>query len=587
MTGLKKSNLTRARLLNRLYLGRVVNHPLRSYLVMIGCTLLLLSCGSMPATPAPSNMAVVHIPKPDPKSETPSASQSIHANPTATYMPNAEIIEVAIWVPPYLADTLGGALDDPLRGLFVSDAALANIRLEVGEGNLVSQWVYALVTPFPSTMQEVTGDDLLLRWQGGPVGPYGNQPLLLDQNTYDMFSAMWGLAAPAASVQVLAKHELIDYAWAHGPALAIVPFESLDPRWKVLPVDGLLPIHKDFDLGNYPLKIPISLNGDLELIALIKSNFEIPASNLDPQKMTIVAMTGVTALVRATAYEMEQHGMTYPAQDIRDWLRNADITHISNEVPFAVDCPYPNPVQTDVRFCSGDHTIQLLDDVGTDVVELTGDHFQDWGTEAMLHTLDLYRERGWLYYGGGADLADGRKALMIENEANRIAFIGCNAKGGSFAQASETEPGAAACDLDWMEQEISRLKQEGYLVIATFQHHEYYTYAAQPDQQRDFRQMAEAGAVIVSGSQAHQPQGMEFLNGSFIHYGLGNLFFDQYGLCEACREGLIDHHVFYDGRYIGTELLPIQFVDYARSRPMTFEEANDLLQALFLASGWQ
>jgi poly-gamma-glutamate synthesis protein (capsule biosynthesis protein) len=98
--------------------------------------------------------------------------------------------------------------------------------------------------------------------------------------------------------------------------------------------------------------------------------------------------------------------------------------------------------------------------------------------------------------------------------------------------------------------------------------------------------MAEAGAVIVSGSQAHQPQGMEFLNGSFIHYGLGNLFFDQYGLCEACRQGLIDRHVFYDGRYISTELLPIQFVDYARSRPMTLEESNTLFQALFQASGW-
>ena len=144
-----------------------------------------------------------------------------------------------------------------------------------------------------------------------------------------------------------------------------------------------------------------------------------------------------------------------------------------------------------------------------------------------------------------------------------------------------------ACDMDWMAQEISRLKGEGYLVIATFQHHEYYTYAAQPDQQRDFRHLAEAGAVVVSGSQAHQPQGMEFLNGSFIHYGLGNLFFDQYGLCEACREALIDHHVFYDGRYISTELLPIQFVDYARSRPMTFAEANELFEILFQASGWR
>jgi poly-gamma-glutamate synthesis protein (capsule biosynthesis protein) len=98
--------------------------------------------------------------------------------------------------------------------------------------------------------------------------------------------------------------------------------------------------------------------------------------------------------------------------------------------------------------------------------------------------------------------------------------------------------------------------------------------------------MAEAGADIVSGSQAHQPQAMEFLNGSFIHYGLGNLFFDQYGLCEACEKGLIDRHVFYEGRFISTELLPIQFVDYARSRPMTDDEANVLFHTLFNASGW-
>jgi hypothetical protein len=565
-----------------------VSYPPKRYFVLILFVLIFSSCATwaMPTTPAPSNMAVVDIPKPN-REQPAQLSQAI---PTATYLPSAQIINASIWVPPYLSETLGGALDDPLRGLFVSDAEMASIRLEVGEGNLVSQWLYALVTPFPSTVQGVAGADLILRWQGGPVNlyPFGNQPLLMDQNTYDMFSAWWGLAAPAANVQVMAKHELIDYAWTHQPALAILPFESLDPRWKVLAVDGLSPIRRDFELGNYPLKIPISLYSDApELVALIKSNFEIPSSNLDPQRMTILAMTGVTALVRATAYEMEQQGMTYPAQDIRDWLRNTDITHISNEVPFAVDCPYPDPVQADVRFCSGDHTIQLLEDVGTDVVELTGDHFQDWGTDAMFHTLDLYRERGWRYYGGGADLAEGQKALLIENNTNQIAFIGCNAKGGPFAQASETEPGAAACDLDWMEQEISRLTQEGYLVIATFQHHEYYTYAAQPDQQRDFRQMAEAGASIVSGSQAHQPQGMEFLNGSFIHYGLGNLFFDQYGLCEACRQGLIDHHVFYDGRYISTELLPIQFVDYARSRPMTFEEANDFFQVLFLASGWQ
>ncbi len=552
-----------------------MNHRIQRYFVQFLCALLISSCTER-AAPTPSNMALVHIAKPGTTPEIPLAPPAI---PTATYMPSAEIMDVSIWVPPYLAETLGGALDDSLRGLLVNDEAAANIKLEVGEQNLVSQWIYALVTPFSSTLQGISGDDLLLHWQGGD----GNPPLLMDSNTYDMFTALWGPAG-SNSVQVIAKNELVDYAWAHQPALAILPFDSLEPRWKVLPVDGLSPIHKDFDVAKYRLKIPISLNSDPGRAALIQSNFVIPPSNLDPQKMTIIAMTGVTALVRATAYTMEKRGITYPAQDIRDWLLSADITHISNEVPFAVDCPYPNPRQEEIRFCSRDSYIQLLEDVGTDVVELTGDHFSDWGTQAMFHTLDLYKERNWLYYGGGLNLADGRKALLIENHGNRIAFIGCNAKGPSFAQASETEPGAALCDMDWMAGEISRLKGEGYLVIATFQHLEYYTYAAQPDQQRDFRQMAEAGAV--SGSQAHQLQGMEFSKSSFIHYGLGNLFFDQYSFCDACRQGLIDRHVFYDGRYISTELLPIQFTDYAHSRPMTLEEANDLFQTLFSASGW-
>jgi poly-gamma-glutamate synthesis protein (capsule biosynthesis protein) len=521
----------------------------------------------------------MYVPKPGLTQEVPSAPIVL---PTATSLPNAESIPIAIWVPSYLSETMGNTLEEPLRGLFVSDPAQANIRLEVGTGNPVSQWVYALVTPFSSTLQGVSGDELLSLWQGGSAS---GQPLLMEQNTYDMLNAFWG-AAGSTSVQVLSKAELVDYAWTHQPAFAIVPFEDLNPRWKVQPVDGISPIHRNADLANYRLKVPISLNSDPDRAALIQSNFTIPPSNLDPQKMTTVVVTGVTALVRATAYTMERRGMLYPAQNIRDLLINADITHISNEVPFAVDCPAPNPNQQSMRFCSKDEYIQLLEDVDTDVVELTGDHFQDWGTDAMVHTLDMYRQRNWLYYGGGANLDEGRKALLIENNGNRIAFIGCNAKGGSFAQASETQPGAALCDMDWMAQEIRRLKSEGYLVIATFQHAEYYTYIAQPDQLRDFRQMAEAGADIVSGSQAHQPQAMEFLNGSFIHYGLGNLFFDQYGLCDACRLGLIDRHVFYNGRYISTELLPIEFVDYARSIPMTAEGADALFQTLFSASGW-
>ena len=66
-----------------------------------------------------------------------------------------------------------------------------------------------------------------------------------------------------------------------------------------------------------------------------------------------------------------------------------------------------------MRFCCDPRYIALMEDIGTDVVELTGDHFADYGPQAMLFTLDLYRERGWPYYGGGANLEEARQPLAL------------------------------------------------------------------------------------------------------------------------------------------------------------------------------
>jgi hypothetical protein len=73
--------------------------------------------------------------------------------------------------------------------------------------------------------------------------------------------------------------------------------------------------------------------------------------------------------------------------------------------------------------------IELLELVGADVIELTGNHFQDYGSVATLQTLDMYKERGWPYFGGGANLEDARKPALFTHNGNRIAFIGCNSIG--------------------------------------------------------------------------------------------------------------------------------------------------------------
>ena len=505
--------------------------------------------------------------------------------------PEPPVDRLTLWIDPQLPAALREALNIPPE-VSIWEAENATVRLEAGSDRPVSHWIYALVAPFPTVPYGVPSDDLIRNWRGEWVGTFAGLPLLMDESAYHMLRALWGEAADGA-VQVLPSQELLSRAWEQRPSWAIVPFEAVEPGWKVLEVDGQSPVRNDFDPTSYALNVPVSLNGDQQAAELLISVYGaasgqemLPASNRDPERLTVLAMSGVTALVRATAYTMEQNGVLYPGIDVRDWLRSADLTHISNEVAFAKNCPYPDPVQQSMRFCSDPRYIALLEDVGTDIVELTGDHLADWGTDAMYYTLDLYRERGWPYYGGGENLDEGRRAITLEHNGNRLAFIGCNAKGGSFAQAGADRPGAAACDLAWMAGEVTRLRGEGYLPIVTFQHFEYYTYRAHKPQIRDARAMAEAGAAIVSGSQAHQPQAFEFNSGSFIHHGLGNLFFDQYEVSYPTRQGFIDRHVFYEGRHISTELLPILFIDYARPRPMTPQERVDLLNSVFSASGW-
>jgi poly-gamma-glutamate synthesis protein (capsule biosynthesis protein) len=412
----------------------------------------------------------------------------------------------------------------------------------------------------------------------------------MDESTYGVLAAWWGEPTPQM-VKILPAGQLLDYAWTNRPSWAIVPFEDIEPRWKVLEVDSISPLRKDFDPTAYILTVPFTLDGDQSLVGMLRAELQsLPATNRDPEKLTTVLVTGVTALVRGTAWTMEREGILYPAQDIRDWLRDADILHISNEIPFDPSCPPPNPAQPDLRFCSNPSYIALLEDIGTDVVELTGDHFADRGTEATLLTLQMYRDRGWPYYGGGANAQQARQALTLEHNGNKIAFIGCNAKGGGYATASDTQPGAVKCDFEWMHAEVARLRHAGYLSIVTFQHQETenLTYKMMSEFRPDFQGMAEAGAVIVSGSQAHQPFNIEFDGDAFIHYGLGNLFFDQYRYyAEPITDrAFLDRHIIYDGRYIGTELLTIQFIDLARSRPMTPEERAAFLQTIFEASGW-
>ncbi|MBN1440951.1 MAG: CapA family protein [Anaerolineales bacterium] len=513
-----------------------------------------------------------------PTDQDPSAEAFPSGNPTPA------VAQTAFWLAPSLPAAFRDAVLIPEGWRAAASPETADIQIKVGTDRPISIWIYALAAPFPTLPDGLYSWELRQAWSSNGAGLFSHRPLILDQNTLEVFSALWGMPTPG-SVQVAAGEAILDAAWSDRPSWAIIPWENIEPRWKVLAVDGQSPMRTDFIPAAYPLSVPISCLGRMELCERASEEI-IPPTNRDPAKMTTLVMTGVTALVRATASTMERLGVLYPAQDVGPLLREADLTHISNEIPFAQDCPPPDPSPGIYRFCSDPRYIDLLEYIGTDIVELTGNHVLDYKADALLYTIELYRQRGWRYYASGEDLAAARQPVLIEHNGNRLAFIGCNRPGYNGEWAAADSPGAAPCDFDYLQSEIRRLRSEGYLPIMTFQYFEFYHFEATVQQVQEFAIPAAAGAAIVSGSQAHHPQGIAFSDGAFLHYGLGNLFFDQFGFSEGTDVAFIDRHVFYRGRHLGTELISIRFVDVARPRFMTAEERSDFLSAAFTASGW-
>jgi len=493
-------------------------------------------------------------------------------------------------VPPGACDRLRASADrDPAHFAWAEDPAAADLRLTTdGDPHALpaGRWTWGVAVPFFTLQDEVASADLRAAWAGEqPADPFAARPLLVTTDTLQALILLWGLPV-GETVRTVAAPDLLAETVRLG-GLAVLPFDSLEPRWKVLRVDGLSLLEKGLAQESYPLSIPLYLSGAArpDAVALLPADL----SNRDEAKMAVVAMTGVTALTRNTAQTMEAQGVTYPAQDVGDWLLQADLTHVSNEVSFTPDCPVP-PVTTGTVFCSHDRYIELLEAVGVDIVELTGNHNNDYGTGPSLHTLEMFRERGWRWFGGGENLADATRPLTITLGPNRLAFLGCNSFGPGYAWATEDSPGAAPCkeeaDLALVLAQVADLRAAGWLPIVTMQAYETYEYFPTERQVADSHALAEAGAVVVQGSQAHQPQGFDFHAGAFIHYGLGNLFFDQMQSLGT-RQEFVDMLVFYDGRLLGVDLRTAMLEEYARPRPTTEEERQELLEAVFAVSGWE
>jgi hypothetical protein len=456
--------------------------------------------------------------------------------------------------------------------------------------NKIGNYVLAFVSGFYNCNDNIIFDDFLKFWNGEApavleiTDSSENPEMILDDSVYKILVKVFG-EFKGSNLKIVSDRKEISKILSNSKnTFSIIPFENIEKEFKVFEIDSLSVFDKKEDSsGDYPLELEITADGNEDNdLKNISDNIDYESiTNKEEGNLTTLMMTGCTALVRGTASRMEQKGVTYPGEKIAETLKSADITHISNEITFVEG--NPRDKEDKIVFSSDPKYIELLRFVGTDVVELTGNHMNDYGPKWMVFTLEIYEKEGWQFFAGGRNLQESYKPAKFEVNGNKIAFLGCNQFGPQSYWATEDKAGAAPPNYDDYEEIITELKKDGYIVIFTFAHQEIYDYAPSAGQITDFRRMADAGADIISGSQAHHPQAIEFYNKSLIFYGLGNLFFDQMYNTEV-RQGMITKHIFYKGRHINTVIITTMLEDYCQPRLTDEAERYDILYNVFKAS---
>lgn len=520
------------------------------------------------------------------------------APPTATAQPaDPLVIGVGEDLPVSLQTVLAGMVLSQSH-IFTAPATAVSVTLRLettdASGPPIYRALYAPAARFDVIHPAIDSESLRALWRGDPVAADADAAytrIAVISDTLPSLATLLGPPGPTVSGST-DSDAVANAVWADRQTLALLPFDALIPELTVLAVDGQNPVEnaRKFDVSSYPFILTVYAHpvdqGKPYQILLDEIAAQSGGSNRRDDRLTVIAMTGVTAMTRMTAQQMELNGPAWPAEVVGPELSTADITIVSNEVPFVDGCvPDLNP--NNFNFCSAPEYMASLEAVGVDIIGLTGNHQNDFGDENALKSLDFYAEAGLPVYGGGRNKEEAMTPLYFEHNGNRLAFLGANSYGPPMAWATDDEPGSAPFDLNLMSAKIRAIKEEDQadLVLAELQYQE--TYGVEPliDQRMNFSALIRAGADIVTGIQSHVPQAVEFEGGKLILYGLGNFFFDQ--MVGTTREGLVVKHTIHEGRHISTQILTTLIYDYGQPHWSTESERETILSRVFNASYWE
>lgn len=191
----------------------------------------------------------------------------------------------------------------------------------------------------------------------------------------------------------------------------------------------------------------------------------------------------------------------------------------------------------------------VFTDCGFDVVSLASNHAMDWGEDAMLDTVALFRDKGLHIIGAGRNLHEARAPAIIERNGVKTAFLAyCSILQTGYA-AGPDRAGIAPLrahtyyesfdyqagvpprvitvpyedDLAGLIEDIASAKKAADVVVVSLHWGIHFIPRMIADYQVTVANAAfRAGADLILGHHAHTPKAIGVHQGKVCFYSLSN-----------------------------------------------------------------
>jgi poly-gamma-glutamate synthesis protein (capsule biosynthesis protein) len=267
---------------------------------------------------------------------------------------------------------------------------------------------------------------------------------------------------------------------------------------------------------------------------------------------------------------MDREGSLAPFSGVVQSLRDADITFGILEGGIGTR---GEPLQDkEHTFRSKPSAARGLANAGFDVVSLATPHIMDYGEEGFLDTMEFLSWYGVKYVGGGINMEEARKPVVLNAKGVKVAFLAYY-RGSQFDQSfsEEGKPGPAFPVYGELEKDIAEAKAQSDLVIVCI----HWGIQVEKQEEVSNRQklyahkLIDSGADAVIGQWLHLLQGIEIyksrvaeceeVGGKPIIYSLGDFIYGTYA--KKLPIGFIAKFVFSHSELLRVEITPLSTSD--------------------------